>query len=141
MRRERLNSGNQVVRRPRKNKRTKLQRQSTLIRTEVDSLPTFWPVFIVIISVAQVCSLPLSALLPPLSTLLIPLPPSLPFPLLPPSPLHPPYSPPHTPSPPFLPSLFPPPSPPLSSLLPPLSPSSPPSLPMRLALLPPRLLA
>ena len=43
-----------VVRRPKKTKRTKLERQSTLIRTEVESLPTFWPLFIVFISVAQV---------------------------------------------------------------------------------------
>lgn len=57
VRRERLNSQEQaqgVVRRPKKTKRTKLQRQSTLIRTEVESLPTFWPVFIVAVTIAQV---------------------------------------------------------------------------------------
>ena len=53
--RERLHSADQeVVLRPKKKKKTKLQRQSTLIRTEVESLPSFWPVFIVIVSVAQV---------------------------------------------------------------------------------------
>ena len=59
VRRERLQSDQEepvVRRRPKKTRRTKLERQSTLIRTEVESLPTFWPVFIVFISVAQVCT-------------------------------------------------------------------------------------
>ena len=65
LRRDRLNSSENpvVLRRPKKTKRTKLQRQSTLIRTEVESLPTFWPVFIVFISVAQVRPHPLKWLL------------------------------------------------------------------------------
>ena len=40
--------------RPKKPKVTKLQRQSTLVRREVASLPTFWPVCIVLISLAQI---------------------------------------------------------------------------------------
>lgn len=53
--RERLHSSDQeVVLRAKKKRKTKLQRQSTLIRTEVDSLPSFWPWFIVLVSVAQV---------------------------------------------------------------------------------------
>lgn len=57
IRRDRLNSSEEnpvVLRRPKRTKRTKLQRQSTFIRREVESLPTFWPVFIVFISIAQV---------------------------------------------------------------------------------------
>ncbi len=60
VRRERLNSADPtsgVVRRPKKQKITKLQRQSTLIRTEVESLPSFWPVFIILVSLAQVFQL------------------------------------------------------------------------------------
>ena len=40
--------------RPKKAKVTKLQRQSTLVRREVASLPTFWPICIVLISLAQI---------------------------------------------------------------------------------------
>lgn len=59
VRRDRLQAMDQndptvVRRRPKKPRKTKLERQSTLIRTEVESLPTFWPLFIVFISVAQV---------------------------------------------------------------------------------------
>ena len=58
VRRERLQSvdgaPDVVLRRPKRKRKTKLQRQSTLIRTEVESLPTFWPVFIVAITIAQV---------------------------------------------------------------------------------------
>lgn len=59
VRRERLASldqvaGQEVQRRRKKKKKTKLQRQSTLIRREVESLPTFWPVFIVLLSIGQV---------------------------------------------------------------------------------------
>ena len=43
--------------RPKKPKVTKLQRQSTLVRREVASLPTFWPICIVLISLAQIGSL------------------------------------------------------------------------------------
>ena len=67
LRRERLNSADMesgVVHLPKKKKRrTKLQRQSTLIRTEVDSLPSFWPIFIVLVSVAQVVPLCLLSLM------------------------------------------------------------------------------
>lgn len=58
VRRERLASLDQapqeVQRRKKKKKVTKLQRQSTLIRREVESLPTFWPVFIILLSIGQV---------------------------------------------------------------------------------------
>ena len=60
VRRERLSSldqttgGQEVQRRKKKKKTTKLQRQSTLIRREVESLPTFWPVFIILLSIGQV---------------------------------------------------------------------------------------
>ena len=58
LRRDRLSSvdspANQVQRRRKKKKRTKLQRQSTLIRNEVESLPSFWPVCTVLITLAQV---------------------------------------------------------------------------------------
>lgn len=58
VRRERLTSLDQaapeVQRRKKKKKVTKLQRQSTLIRREVESLPTFWPVFIILLSIGQV---------------------------------------------------------------------------------------
>ena len=58
VRRERLASLDQatpeVQRRKKKKKITKLQRQSTLIRREVESLPTFWPVFIILLSIGQV---------------------------------------------------------------------------------------
>ncbi len=58
LRRDRLtsvdHSSNQVQRRRKKNKRTKLQRQSTLIRNEVESLPSFWPVCTLLITLAQV---------------------------------------------------------------------------------------
>ena len=61
VRRERLSSldqaaaGQEVQRRKKKKKKiTKLQRQSTLIRREVESLPTFWPVFIILLSIGQV---------------------------------------------------------------------------------------
>ena len=58
VRRERLASLDQappeVQRRRKKKKTTKLQRQSTLIRREVESLPTFWPVFIILLSIGQV---------------------------------------------------------------------------------------
>lgn len=63
IRRERLASldqataGQEVQRRKKKKKKTtKLQRQSTLIRREVESLPTFWPVFIILLSIGQVSS-------------------------------------------------------------------------------------
>ena len=57
VRRERLTSLDQAVpevQRRKKKKITKLQRQSTLIRREVESLPTFWPVFIILLSIGQV---------------------------------------------------------------------------------------
>ena len=62
VRRERLASldqataGQEVQRRKKKKKKkaTKLQRQSTLIRREVESLPSFWPVFIILLSIGQV---------------------------------------------------------------------------------------
>ena len=60
IRRERLASldqpaSSEVQRRKKKKKKpTKLQRQSTLIRREVESLPTFWPVFIILLSIGQV---------------------------------------------------------------------------------------
>ena len=60
VRRERLTSldqaaaGQEVQRRKKKKKKTKLERQSTLIRREVESLPTFWPVFIILLSIGQV---------------------------------------------------------------------------------------
>ena len=60
IRRERLASIDQpssaeVQRRKKKKKRkTKLERQSTLIRREVESLPTFWPIFIILLSIGQV---------------------------------------------------------------------------------------
>ena len=60
VRRERLASldqataGQEVQRRKKKKKATKLQRQSTLIRREVESLPSFWPVFIILLSIGQV---------------------------------------------------------------------------------------
>ena len=63
IRRTRLDSSEQepvVLRRPKRTRRTKLQRQSTLIRREVESLPTFWPVFIIFISIAQVSPHPFS---------------------------------------------------------------------------------
>jgi hypothetical protein len=48
-------SGQEVQRRKKKKKKTtKLQRQSTLIRREVESLPSFWPVFIILLSIGQV---------------------------------------------------------------------------------------
>ncbi len=57
LRRDRLASvdtpADQVQRRKKK-KRMKLQRQSTLIRNEVESLPSFWPVCTILISLAQV---------------------------------------------------------------------------------------
>ena len=68
-RRERLHSvtaggepgaGDGVVQRRKKKKKkkkknTKLQRQSTLIRSEVERLPSFWPVFIILVTIAEVC--------------------------------------------------------------------------------------
>lgn len=41
-------------RRKKKKKKTKLERQSTLVRSKVESLPSFWPVFIILITIAQV---------------------------------------------------------------------------------------
>ena len=41
-------------RRKKKKKKTKLQRQGTLVRSKVESLPSFWPVFIILITIAQV---------------------------------------------------------------------------------------
>lgn len=41
-------------RKKKKKKKTKLQRQSTLVRSKVESLPSFWPVFIILITIAQV---------------------------------------------------------------------------------------
>ena len=58
LRRDRLASvdtpADQVQRRKKKKKRMKLQRQSTLIRNEVESLPSFWPVCTILITLAQV---------------------------------------------------------------------------------------
>ena len=57
---ERLQSADQedVPRRRRKrNKPTKLQRQSTLVRRKVESLPSFWPIFIVLVSAIQVVAM------------------------------------------------------------------------------------
>ncbi len=57
-RRGRLQSVDQpVTRRRKKPKRTKLQRQSTLVRHKVESLPTFWPIFIVLVTLAQVAGM------------------------------------------------------------------------------------
>ena len=49
IRRDRIATDEGRVRRP-----TKLQRQSTMVRTEVESLPSFWPVFICLLSFTQV---------------------------------------------------------------------------------------
>ena len=57
VRRDRLQSvdrPNDRSRRRKKKKKTKLERQSTLVRSKVESLPSFWPVFIVLITIAQV---------------------------------------------------------------------------------------
>lgn len=58
LRRDRLASvdppAEQVQRRRKKTKASKLQRQSTLIRNEVESLPSFWPVCTILITLAQV---------------------------------------------------------------------------------------
>lgn len=35
--------------------RTKLERQSTLVREELESLPTFWPIFIIGVTFIQIC--------------------------------------------------------------------------------------
>lgn len=59
LRRDRLGSGSQPVElRPRKKKKnTKLQRQSTLVRHKIESLPSFTPWFIIVMSILQVVTL------------------------------------------------------------------------------------
>ena len=60
VRRDRLQSVTQDDVPPQRRKRkrqTKLQRQSTLVRRKVESLPSFWPIFIVIISIVQVVAM------------------------------------------------------------------------------------
>ncbi len=62
LRRDRLASvdppADQLQRRRKRKRKTKLQRQSTLIRNEVDSLPSFWPVCTILITLSQVIILP-----------------------------------------------------------------------------------
>ena len=56
-RRGRLNSTAEAMARGRgrnKNARSKLERQNTLVREELQSLPTFWPIFIVGVTFVQV---------------------------------------------------------------------------------------
>ena len=60
VRRDRLGSGSEPVelrRRKKKKKNTKLQRQSTLVRHKVESLPAFTPWFIIVMSILQVIAL------------------------------------------------------------------------------------
>lgn len=57
IRRERLNSTGDVDQRRRRGRRggrTKLERQNTLVREKLQSLPTFWPIFIVGVTFLQV---------------------------------------------------------------------------------------
>ena len=55
VRRDRLQSVDQPPNR--RNKSTKLQRQSSLVRKKVESLPSFWPVFIILVTIAQVAGM------------------------------------------------------------------------------------
>ena len=61
VRRDRLGSGSEPVevqrRKKKRKKNTKLQRQSTLVRHKVESLPSFTPWFIIVMSILQVVAL------------------------------------------------------------------------------------